>query len=338
MKSLRLRRRPLLSIASGAAVLSSLACGGSDRIVVASKNFTEQDILAELVSQQIERQTGLSVERRFHLGGTFVCHHAITSGEVDIYVEYTGTALAAILERPPMAEPTAVYASVSAEYSKLFDLVWTSPLGFNNTFAMLVRGEDARRLGIASVSDAAAYTPDWRAGFGYEFVEREDGFRGLAELYGLEFADAPRTMDLGLTYRALADGHVDMIAGNSTDGQIEALDLFHLEDDKRYFPPYEAAPVVRRELLERYPQIGEALEALAGSISDADMRQLNYLVDVEGRDVPVVVEEFLSAVTGYRSPSSTPFGSAFATKPAQRSTGSRGYFAKAGSVAESSQR
>ncbi len=275
--------------------LFTTGCGllGGDRIVVASKNFTEQTILAELVAQQIERRTDLKVDRRFFLGGTFVCHRAIVSGKVDIYVEYTGTALTAILERSPRQSAAAAYDTVRAVYARRFDLEWGRPLGFNNTFAILVRGADARGLGLATIADAAAYTPRWRAGFGYEFMEREDGFPGLAQTYGLRFTETPRTMDLGLTYRALADGQVDLIAGNSTDGLIEALDLFQLEDDRGYFPPYEAAPVVRRELLERHPEVGHALDELAGRISDAEMRRLNYQVDVEHRDVAEVVREWL---------------------------------------------
>ncbi len=276
------------------AAASALGCGiWGDRVVVASKNFTEQTILAELVAQQIERRTDARVERRFYLGGTFVCHRAIVSGEVDIYVEYTGTALTAILELPPIHDPDTVYATVRDEYARRFELAWGQPLGFNNTFAILVRGEDARRLGLTTISQAAAYTPDWRAGFGYEFMEREDGFDGLAETYGLEFAETPRTMDLGLTYRALADGQVDLIAGNSTDGLIEALDLVQLQDDRAYFPPYYAAPIIRPGVLVRHPEVGAALDELAGRLSDDEMRRLNYLVDVEHRDVPRVVAEWL---------------------------------------------
>jgi glycine betaine/choline ABC-type transport system substrate-binding protein len=234
------------------------------------------------------------VDRRFYLGGTFVCHRAITSGEVDIYVEYTGTALTAILEIPPLRSPDAVYDTVSRIYDERFDLVWGEPLGFNNTFAILVRGSDARRLGLETVSDAAEHTPDWRPGFGYEFMEREDGFAGLKETYGLEFGAPPKTMELGLTYRALAEGQVDLIAGNSTDGLIRALDLKHLQDDRNYFPPYEAAPIVRRTVLDTHPELGEALDELAGTISDDEMRRLNYLVDVEHRDVAAVVRDWLA--------------------------------------------
>ncbi len=276
------------------AVASATACDvRSDSVVVASKNFTEQTILAELVAQQIERRTDIAVDRRFFLGGTFVCHRAILSGEVDIYVEYTGTALTAILERPPLQNPDSVYETVRTEYEGRFALNWGEPLGFNNTFAILVRGDDARRLGLETISQAAPHTPSWQAGFGYEFMEREDGFSGLAESYGLRFADTPRTMDLGLTYRALADGQVDLIAGNSTDGLIEALDLVQLRDDRSYFPPYHAAPIVRADVLERHPEIGTALDELSGLISDDQMRRLNYLVDVEHRDVPIVAREWL---------------------------------------------
>lgn len=300
----RSRRLPIVTILAALATLSNLACGdwGRDRIVVASKNFTEQTILAELVAQQIERSTNLTVDRRFYLGGTFVCHHAIVSGEVDVYVEYTGTALTAILEQPPRHDRETVYQTVKQEYADRFGLVWSKPLGFNNTFAILVRGADARRLGLQRISEVAAYTPDWRAGFGYEFMEREDGFPGLAATYGLEFAEPPRTMDLGLTYRALADGQVDLIAGNSTDGLIEALDLVQLQDDKSYFPPYEAAPVIRRTVLKRHPQVGAALDELAGQISDEAMRRLNHLVDVEHRDMPLVVEEWLAIHVPDRQP------------------------------------
>lgn len=277
-----------------AAAWLALGCRG-ERIVVGSKNFTEQTVLAELVAQQIERRNDLRVERRFFLGGTFVCHRAITAGEIDVYVEYTGTALAAILEEAPLESPSAVYEAVKKAYAQRFSLTWLEPLGFNNTFAILVRGEDARRLGLETISDVAELAPNWRAGFGYEFMEREDGFAGLVNTYGLAFREPPRTMDLGLTYRALADGQVDLIAGNSTDGLIAALDLVQLRDDRGYFPPYQAAPVIRDAVLRKWPEVGEAIGALAGTLSDAEMRRLNYLVDVEHRDAVAVVREWLAS-------------------------------------------
>jgi len=279
----------------GVAALLLTACGPRDGIVVGAKNFTESDLLAEIVAQQIERRTGLRVERRLHLGGTFVCHQAMTSGRIDLYVEYTGTAFTAVLKHPPVQDRDSVYRAVAAEYPERFGIVWGKPFGFNNTFAIVVRRRDAERHGLKKVSDVARVAPRWRAGFGYEFLERADGFAGLARTYGLAFAAPPIAMDLGLTYRALADGRVDLIAGNSTDGQIEALDLVALEDDRHYFPPYEAAPVIRAEVLKRHPGITGALDELAGRLSDAEMRRLNADADVRHRDIATLAREWLRA-------------------------------------------
>jgi glycine betaine/choline ABC-type transport system substrate-binding protein len=269
------------------------SCSGPDRIVIGSKNFTEQVILGELLAQQIERHTGLAVDRRLNLGGTLICHQALASGALDLYVEYTGTALTAILKEPPLNDPAAVYEKVRAAYQNQFAVDWTEPLGFNNTFVIVVRQSDAQRLNLKTISDAASHMRAWTAGFGFEFIEREDGFPGLAKLYGLELAAAPRVMDLGLTYRALASGQVDVIAGNSTDGLIDSLKLFPLEDNLKYFPPYDAVPLVRQESLQKHPGLREALSLLGGKISEQDMRRLNFLVDGEGRDVRAAVTEFL---------------------------------------------
>ena len=270
-------------------------CSDPDRIVIGSKNFTEQIILAEMVAQHLENQTDLTVDRRLNLGGTFVCHQSLIAGQLDLYIEYTGTALAAILEEPPLTDPDVVLNRVRQAYRDEFDVQWMDPLGFNNTFAILIRGTDARRLSLANISDVAPYTSDWTAGFGYEFSQREDGYPGLAEVYGLQFPDTPRVMELGLTYRALADGQVDLIAGNSTDGLIDVLDLAMLTDDLRYFPPYDAVPIVRSEVLEQHPEIENALQLLGGLISEAEMRQLNYRVDGESEDVALVASEFLAS-------------------------------------------
>src|SRR5881409_2946409 len=271
------------------------SCGPSreNRIVVGSKNFTEQLILGEIIAQQIETQTHLAVERRFYLAGSYICHQAILGGRIDIYPEYTGTALTAILKQKPEGNREAVYQRVKSEYAKRFNLVVGPPFGFNDTFAIEIRGEDARRLGLKTISQAARYTPQWRAGFGYEFMERPDGYQGLVATYGLRFAAPPRIMDLGLLTRALKDKQVDLIAGNATDGLIPALDLFVLEDDRHYFPPYEAVSIIRKEALARHPEIGQVLDDLAGKISDDDMRQLNYAVDSQHRDAKEVVREFL---------------------------------------------
>lgn len=266
---------------------------GARRVVVASKDFTEQRILGELVAQAIEAGTGIAVERRFELSGD-ICHRGMTAGEIDAYVEYTGTAFTAILKHDPITDPREVYDQVKREYESQFGLEWLDPLGFNNTFAILVRGEDARTLGLKTISDAARHAPRWRAGFGQDFMSRQDGYPGFARTYGLKFAEPPREMDLSITYQALANGQVDLIAGNSTDGLIDKLGLFQLEDDRHYFPPYEAAPIVRKEILERYPEIREAMKSLAGKLTDAEMRRLNYAVDGEKRDVKEIVAEFLS--------------------------------------------
>ena len=278
----------LLATASG--------CARHDAIVVGSKNFSEQVILGEMIAQQIERTTNLKVQRKLNLGGSFICHNAITAGEIDVYPEYTGTALTAILKDAPANDPRQVYLRVQVAYRAL-QLQWMEPFGFNNTFAILIRGEEARRLGIKTISEAAAHTPKWKAGFGYEFMERKDGFPGLASAYGLRFAETPKTMDLSLTYRALAEKQVDFIAGNSTDGLISALDLFSLQDDLRYFPPYEAAPVVRVEILRQHPELQAVFHSLAGKINDDTMRSLNYAVDGKHRDVREVVAEFLGNVS-----------------------------------------
>ena len=274
-------------------VVLLLCCSQQNKLVVASKNFSEQVILGELLSQYIEQKMKIPVERKLNLGGTFICHKALEAGQIDAYVEYTGTAYTAILKREPKNDPAPVLAETREAYRKEFDAEWTAPLGFNNTFAMIIRGEDARRLGIKTLSESAKYTPQWKAGFGYEFMERKDGFPGLSATYGLKFAEQPKIMDLTLTYKAVAEKQVDFIAGNSTDGLIPKLDLFVLEDEKHYFPPYEAAPVVRRETLKKFRGLEETLNQLGGKITEEEMRQMNYAVDVEHRDVKLVVSDFL---------------------------------------------
>lgn len=269
------------------------ACNAQDRIVIGSKNFTEQVILGELLAQEIERKSDLTVDRRLNLGGTLICHEALAAGQLDMYVEYTGTALTAILKEPPRRDPAEVYERVRNSYRDRFAVEWSKPLGFNNTFAIIVRAADAERWNLHTISDAAPYTKNWTAGFGYEFVEREDGYAGLVKTYGLQFPAAPRVMDLGLTYKALANNQVDFIAGNSTDGLIDSLKLVVLEDDKHYFPPYDAVPLVRLAVLEKHPEVRTLLEALAGKITEEEMRRLNFLVDGEHRDLKDVVKEFL---------------------------------------------
>jgi osmoprotectant transport system substrate-binding protein len=287
---LRARGRRIIA----AALWALVSCSHGDRIVVGAKNFTESDLLAEIVAQQIERRTDVRVERRLHLGGTFVCHQAIIAGQIDAYVEYTGTAYTAVLKHAPGPGADSIYRAVAEEYRRKWGIAWLAPFGFDNTFAITVRQADAQRSGLRTISDLARVAPKWKAGFGYEFLNRDDGFPGLAAAYGLRFAAPPTAMDLGLTYRALADSRVDVIAGNSTDGQIAALHLVVLADDRHYFPPYVAAPIIRQAVLDRHPGIGPALAELAGKIDDVEMRRLNAQVDVEHRDLRAVAHDWLT--------------------------------------------
>jgi osmoprotectant transport system substrate-binding protein len=272
-------------------------CGARrvDTIVIGSKNFPEQALLGEILAQHLEARTHLRVERRFDLAGSYICQQALLAGRIDAYVEYTGTALTAILDDPIASDPGAVFSRVQAEYQQRFHFDVMPSLGFNNTFAIVIRGEDARKLHISKLSEAAPYARNWRAGFGYEFMERPDGFPGLARVYGLQFAAPPRILDLGLLYRALLDKQVDLVAGNSTDGLIAARDLVILADDRHYFPPYEAVPIVREDTLARHPEVRAAVAELAGKISDAEMRRMNYAVAGEGRDTAQVARDFLQA-------------------------------------------
>ena len=267
-------------------LLALIACAKQPPIVVGSKNFTESVILGEMLAQKLE-SAGCTVDRRLNLGGTLVCDAAIASGSLDSYVEYSGTALTAILHRPAIKDRAAVDREVSAAYAKR-NLHWGPNLGFNDTFAMIVR----RDAGLRTISDLKRVESTFQPGFGYEFAERPDGWNGLLKHYGLQFAKEPKTMDLGLTYKALATGQVDLIAGNSTDGLIQSLNLLPLEDDRHYFPPYDAAVVSRADIDQRCSGASAALQSLAGSIDDATMRSLNYEVDGKKRDAAEVVREF----------------------------------------------
>ena len=260
----------LVAALCAAALLAG--CGGGDRVVVGSKNFTEQRVLGELLAQTIEA-AGMPVQRRFDLGGTFVCDAALRGGQIDVYVEYTGTALTAVLKQPPLTDPAEVLARVRAAYAPA-GLVWTTPLGFDNTFALVVRPD----AGVQTISAAVAPARGWTAAFGYEFQQRPDGFPALQRVYGLEFRDV-RTMDLGLLYRALADRQVDLGVGNVTDGLIDALGFVVLADDRHAFPPYEAVPVVRQATLDHFPALRGALDGLGGTLTAATMRRLNQAVD-----------------------------------------------------------
>ena len=247
----------MLIAATGGALWAS-GLGRSRDVIVGSKNFTEQIVLGELIAQVIERE-GLNVERRFNLGGTAIAHQALVSGGIDAYVEYSGTSLTAIFNLPPSNDPNLVFTQVRDRYAAL-GVTALPRLGYNNTFAILVRAADAERLGLRTIGDLNRFEGA-RAGFGYEFLERPDGFKGLSAAYGLRIAGQPRTMDLNLIYRALASNEIDVTAGDVTSGQIESLKLVVLEDDRHYFPAYEAVPVVRAALLLRYPQVAAAWAA-----------------------------------------------------------------------------
>lgn len=286
--------RRLMSVALGVATLWFASCSPPrpDHPVIGAKNFTEQVVLGELIAQEIEAKSSLHVERRFYLAGSYICQQALVSGRIDAYVEYTGTALTAVLKQPLDRNPASVLATIRRLYASRYQIDVTEPLGFENTFAMVIRGDDAQRLHLSRLTQAAQYTPQWRLGVGYEFEQRPDGLPGLSTAYKLRFAAAPRTMDLGLLYRALNAHQVDMIAANSTDGPIQAFGLVALEDDKHYFPPYQAVPLVRAEALQRWPQMKPALDALAGRISADDMRTMNEAIDGQHRDPAEVVREF----------------------------------------------
>jgi osmoprotectant transport system permease protein len=259
-------------------------------VAIGSKDFTESALLAEIVAQMLEAR-GVSVERRFELGGNLP-HEALVAGTLDLYPEYTGTSFTAILHHAPVTDPRVVYEQVKQEYADRFKIAVSQPLGFENTFAILVRGDEARRLNLKTISDAVPQSPRWRAGFGQDFMSRADGYPGFSKTYGLKFAEV-REMDLSLTYIALSSRQVDLIAANSTEGRIATLDLFQLADDRHYFPPYEAVYLVRQDSLTRVPALPEVLAKLANALSTDEMRRLNYEIDGEKRDPKEVVKEWL---------------------------------------------
>jgi glycine betaine/choline ABC-type transport system substrate-binding protein len=287
--------RPFLTAALAGALLAPglSGCARSRGIVVGSKNFTEQEILGEIAAQQLERRLGAKVTRKLDIGGTLLAHEALLAGDIDLYPEYTGTALTAVLKLPVATDPKAVFETVAREYRGRFRLVWLSPLGFDDTFAMVIRGADARVEGLETLSQAARRKKPWRLGLGYEFLQRPDGLSGLQKTYGLPLDGTPKSMDLGLLYVALEQGQVDLVAGNSTDGLLAERDFKVLTDDMRYFPPYEAAFVAREEFFAKEPRARAALEELSGRITTAAIRRLNNLVVGRHKRPAEVAREFL---------------------------------------------
>jgi glycine betaine/choline ABC-type transport system substrate-binding protein len=280
-----------------AAALFCFSCGRTSAIVVGSKNFTEQEVLGEIAAQQIEARLHTRVERRFFLGGTLLAHLALKGGQIDLYPEYTGTALASVLkESLASSDPKAVYDKVASQYKERFRLIWMPPLGFNDSFAMAIRRDDARRLTAPTLSAAAARP--WHLGVGYEFLTRPDGLRRLNSTYHLRWNGLPTTMDLGLLYRALNQRQIDMAAANSTDGLLTSDQYTVLKDDRHAFPPYQACFVVREDVLQRVPGLRAALAELSGSLDEATMRQLNRRVDIDHVPVVRVAADFLAQLRG----------------------------------------
>ncbi len=264
--------------------------GSGQRIVVGSKDFTESVILAEILSQMLEKD-GFEVVRQFELGGN-LAHDGLLAKQIDVYPEYTGTAYTAILKKTPKTDPQVVYHETNAEYETRFGLTLSAPIGFANDFAILVRGDVARSQGLKTISDVVPISGNWQAGFGQDFMSRADGYAGFAKAYGFSFNKQPREMDLALTYRALHSGELDIIAGNSTDGLIAALDLFQLEDDRRYFPPYQAVFIGRNEIAAA---LKPTFDRLANAISTDEMRKMNYAVDGDKRTVKEIAADWIAA-------------------------------------------
>lgn len=287
---------PLVVVGGGSALCfapgADPATAGQDTIAVGSKNFTEQLILGELMAQLIEAHTDLRVERRFNLGGTMICHGALTGGSIDLYAEYTGTGLTAILKQPVVSEPREALENVRRAYAEQFDAAWLAPFGFNNTYAITVRADDARQHSLDTISSLQPQAETLRAGFTAEFAERPDGYPGLREQYGFAFAQV-RDLDPSLMYQAIANEEVDVICAFATDGRIAAFDLIPLRDNQGFFPPYQAAPVVRADALAAHPSLQVVLEKLGGALDDATMQRLNYAVDGEGKSPAAVAAAFL---------------------------------------------
>lgn len=285
-------KRWAASLLCGAVLLCG--CGRSGGVVIGSKNFVEQLLLGELAAQQLERKLHVPVDRKFNLGGTLLAHGAILKGDIDIYPEYTGTALNVVLREEGSGDPSEAFRRVRDEYEKRFHLRWLAPLGFNDTFAMVVRQAEAARLSEPTLSGAKMR--QWRLGVGYEFLTRADGLRRLDRTYDIHWQGTPESMDLGLLYQALEQGQIDMGAANSTDAQLTTGKFTALRDDRRTFPPYNACFVVREELLARRPDVAWALGLLHDRISDEAMRRMNQRVVAEHEPVAKVIKDFLETL------------------------------------------
>ena len=285
-------RTTVAALIVAVALIGSAGCSKEASITVGSKNFTEQMILGEIVAQHLEQRLGRRIRRKLNLGGTLLAHQALINGDIDLYPEYSGTALINVLKLPPASDTGGNLDRVRIEYQRRFHIEWLDPLGFNNTFAMVIRGEEQKRLGIESLSDARRHARQWTLGVGYEFQQRPDGLAGLLNAYDLRFKSSV-TMDLGLLYQALENRKVDIVAVNTTDGMLAVLEAVILKDDKNYFPPYVAALAVRADALQAEPRLRPALNELAGKFSDTVMRRLNYQIDGLHLGVQEVAMKFL---------------------------------------------
>lgn len=274
-------------------MLTLSGCGGGNKITVGSKDFGESIVLGEMLAQLIENKTDLKVDRKLNMGGTFVCFEAIKKGDIDVYAEYTGTALTAQLNMDVISDPEEAYRVVSDEFEEQFQIKWLDPLGLNNTYALGVTNDVYEEYGVETYSDLAAISKDLKFGSDHEFFDREDGFDGLVKMYNMEFNGEPRKMDISLKYQAIGDGDIDVTNVFATDGPIKKYNLKVLEDDKLFFPPYYASPIVRIDTLKEHPELEEVLNSLGGLIDDSTMTELNYRVDVEGEDISIVAEDFL---------------------------------------------
>jgi len=274
-------------------ITASCSSSKKDQIVIGSKNFTEQVILGEILSILLEEKTDLKIVKKLNLGGTFVCFTALKNGDIDIYAEYTGTGLVAILKKELIPDKETTYQTVKDEFKSKYNLQWLKPLGFNNTYTLTMREKQAKKLSIKKISDLKKYEGMLQAGFNHEFMERDDGYKGLSKKYNLRFKKEAKELDSGLMYKAVKEKEVDVICGFATDGRIAAFNLVMLKDDKNFFPPYYAAPLVSMEISKKYPVIESALNKLGGLITDEEMRRMNYEVDQKGLKEETVARNFL---------------------------------------------
>lgn len=279
-----------------AAILFFTGCAKNDSITIGSKDFGENIVIAEMLSQLVETHTDLKVNRKLNLGGTFVNFNAIKNNQIDLYPEYTGTGLTAHLKMDVVNDPDESYRIVSEEFVKQWDIVWLEPFGFNNTYTLAVTPEVYEKYGVETYSDLIPYAGEMVFGAEHEFFDRQDGFDGLVEMYGLNFKGEPMKLNASLKYQAIGRGDMDVTDAFATDGPIKQYNLKILEDDLGFFPPYHAAPIVRKEVLDKHPELKSVLNMLAGKLDDATMTELNSLVDVEGKAVEQVAKEFLTSL------------------------------------------